>query len=386
MSPFRVFRRSFDPVMAIRVKGIVALILCLTFIFLTINAFLPREQESHFSVVQGEEGSLDDFKADDLPTGGRNGLLSFMNHPDEQAPGPATSEWDVDPRIQSTQHSTYEIVNESSSEHPNSTSRNDDFRLLIGVMSPQWSSSRRYFIRHAYAQFPQNLPVDVVFVQGDAPTWNPINADKVAAAHRTQMLWENNTYHDIMHLDCEENLEEGKTYEYFKKVGLEFSHKYTHVMKTDDDSFVNIPGISNFANLSLISALVQVIQEHKDEEHFYWGTTYKDVSWPSEMWGSGYILSMDIVKWISTSEIPISNQVGLEDLQVMEWIVDGRFDDHFVINSTAFAGYPWPEIGDRESKLENEIRPFERWTLVTHPLKEDFMWIDTAEYYLSLEW
>jgi len=104
------------------------------------------------------------------------------------------------------------------------------------------------------------------------------------------------------------------------------------------------------------------------------------------MWGSGYILGMDLVKWISTSEIPIGNVVGCEDLQVTEWLIDGRLDDNMVVNNTAFAGYPWPELGDDQYKQENEIRPFDRWTLVTHPLKEDFMWTDTAEYYLSLEW
>lgn len=58
----------------------------------------------------------------------------------------------------------------------------------------------------------------------------------------TALQWENDTFHDILHVGCKENLVEGKTYEYFKKVGLEFSSRYTHVMKTDDDSFVNIPG------------------------------------------------------------------------------------------------------------------------------------------------
>jgi len=58
--------------------------------------------------------------------------------------------------------------------------------------------------------------------------------------------WENETFGDIIHLDCKGNLNEGKTYEYFKKVGTEWTDKYTHVMNADDDTFVNIPG--DFAN------------------------------------------------------------------------------------------------------------------------------------------
>jgi hypothetical protein len=115
-----------------------------------------------------------------------------------------------------------------------------DVRLLIGVMSPYWASARRQVIRNAYSRFPINLPVDIVFVEGDLPAEG--NKNRVLAAQRTVIGWENSTYHDIMHLDCIENMNDGKTYEFLKKVGQEFGHKYTHVMKTDDDSFVNIPG------------------------------------------------------------------------------------------------------------------------------------------------
>lgn len=241
--------------MALRVKSIISVILSVTFIFVTINTFLSQQenQESQFPVVRGAGGLVDDFKAARLPQG-RKGVLSFigLDYTDDgsaAASKAVLSEWDVDPTKETTHHRTYEILNDSqSTERPPSISMNDsllvngDIHLLIGVMSPHWESSRRYIMRHAYNQFSKNLPVDVVFVQGDAPPWNKKNAAKVTSTQRTEMLWENNSFHDILHLDCEENLEEGKTYEYFKKVGLEFSDRYTHVMKTDDDSFVNIPG------------------------------------------------------------------------------------------------------------------------------------------------
>ena len=104
------------------------------------------------------------------------------------------------------------------------------------------------------------------------------------------------------------------------------------------------------------------------------------------MWGSGYILGMDLVKWISTSDIAAANTIGPEDLKVIEWLIEGHRLDNNVINRTAFANFPSPELQDDQYRVENEIRPFDRWTLVTHPLKEDFMWVDTAEYYLNLEW
>lgn len=120
----------------------------------------------------------------------------------------------------------------------------DDFRLLIGIMSPIWASDRRHIIRYAYSRYPNSLPVDVVFVQGRAVSETPRNADKINHTQDKLVEWENNEWHDIMLLDCEENLEEGKTYEFLRRVGRELSTTYTHVMKTDDDSFINIPGIS----------------------------------------------------------------------------------------------------------------------------------------------
>jgi hypothetical protein len=104
------------------------------------------------------------------------------------------------------------------------------------------------------------------------------------------------------------------------------------------------------------------------------------------MWGSGYILGMDLVSWIATSEIPPRNQWGPEDWQVVLWLQEADLLDNIVVNYTAFAGYPWPELGDNLYRQENEVRMFDRWILVTHPLKEDFMWAETAEYYLGLEW
>ena len=122
--------------------------------------------------------------------------------------------------------------------------RQGDFRLLIGVMNPYIKSGRRQFIRSAYSRFDVNLPIDIVFVSAHTPSWNEDNAWKVHWTHEDAKRWENETFHDLMHLDCQENLEWGKTYEFFKKVGLEYADKYTHVMKTDDDSFVNLPGAS----------------------------------------------------------------------------------------------------------------------------------------------
>jgi len=118
-----------------------------------------------------------------------------------------------------------------------------EFRILICIMSPFWASWRRQVARNAYSRFPKDLPFDVVFVEGDLAVPNK-NLDRIKSMQRTVIEWENSTYGDIMHLDCDENMNNGKTYDFLKKVGRELGHKYTHLLKTDDDAFVNVPGSS----------------------------------------------------------------------------------------------------------------------------------------------
>ena len=98
-------------------------------------------------------------------------------------------------------------------------------------------------------------------------------------------------------------------------------------------------------------------------------------------------MSWDIVEWIATSEIPPQNLDGLpEDWEVFAWLMEGGLDDNYVLNRTAFSEYPYPELADKEYELWNDVHPFGRWIIVTHPLKYDWMFVETAEYYLGLEW
>ena len=370
--------------MGIRVRGLIAGVV-LTILFVTITFLSPNTSISRFRNAAAESDVEKNLHqpSEIVPTDGDTITPPETIVPDVQSQQTtANSQSDTHSDSQTGNSQSHPQSETSAHPHPELHSNevtyshsSNEFRLLIGVMSPFWGSARRHIIRDAYNRFPKGLPVDVVFVQGNMTTEHQDNEEKVLATQRRVVSWENETYHDIMMVDCKENLVYGKTYEYFKKVGREFAGRYTHVMKTDDDSFVNIP------------ALVEVLKANKDQEHFYWGTTWTQPDRQhEEMWGSGYILSMDLVEWISTSDIPPQNTWGFEDYQVCYWLIEGGLDDNFVVNRTAFAGYPWPWLGEYEYKQENEIRPFDRWTLVTHPLKEDFMWVDTAEYYLGLEW
>jgi hypothetical protein len=212
-----------------------ASIALVVFVFLTISAFLPK-RDPH---AQSDVRAADDPRN---PRTNREKFFSFVGwRQDKTQTTPSTTVSPKSPRP--IPHKPFSENGLAPASHH--LSFDPDFRLLIGVMSPSWSSARRQIIRDAYLQFPKNIPVDVVFVQADTESNNDKNYDRVRDMYQRALRWENNTCHDLMHLNCTENLEEGKTYEYLKKVGREFSTKYTHVMKTDDDSFINIPGTTN---------------------------------------------------------------------------------------------------------------------------------------------
>jgi len=221
--------------MAVRVKGLIAFVLAVAFIFMTLNAIFPRAEDRPANFI-AHANPQTEVAAESEETEGTAAFAGEATHGTshrtanahpipQQHPTSPTSEWDVVEPVPQTYHD-----------------RTKEFRILVGVMSPFHKAARRYLMRSAYSQFPKDLPVDVWFIMGDVDHWNPVNAERVLDASRIARDWENNTHHDIMQVDCKENMEEGKTYEYLKKVGREFSDRYTHVMKTDDDSFVNLPG------------------------------------------------------------------------------------------------------------------------------------------------
>src|ERR1700685_211990 len=153
--------------MAVRVRGIIASVLLVAFVFMSIGALLPRNKTVEKRVSDTN----------------RARSLSFVgwNNPTE-TPKPPTPP----PNIRSPTEKT---------QHPYRISFPDDFRLLIGVMSPSWSSARRQIIRNAYRQLPDDLPVDVVFVQADTVSFNEKNNDRVMGMYQVAMTWENNTFH-----------------------------------------------------------------------------------------------------------------------------------------------------------------------------------------------
>lgn len=283
--------------MAVRARTLVFGGLVIVFLFLTLSTFAPKKNRETRIVISRVDPTGNYPGADSLPNGNRqsritiNGVIDhgeeqslahhspveLSNDPDDgSSPAPESQHVQLHEDSRGDDQQVEDLDQEAYSGHRSSDVRvppiapahvpglpqgghvqgltlapsanqrpvrEGDFRLLIGVMNPYKSSGRRQIIRSAYSRFSADLPVDIVYISGHTPSWNEDNAYKIRWTHEDAKRWENETFHDLMHLNIQENLEFGKTFEFFKKVGTEYSDKYTHVMKTDDDSFVNLPGI-----------------------------------------------------------------------------------------------------------------------------------------------
>ncbi|PHU11765.1 hypothetical protein BC332_18695 [Capsicum chinense] len=118
-------------------------------------------------------------------------------------------------------------------------------------------------------------------------------------------------YDDIIILNCQENMNKGKTYTYFSSLPEIFSVSniqpyyppYHYVMKADDDTYIRL---ENF-----VESLRPL-----PREDLYYGYVIPCPSmdpFVHYMSGMGYLVSWDVVEWIKDSDIPKKHLEGPED-------------------------------------------------------------------------
>ncbi|KAI8061082.1 hypothetical protein BC940DRAFT_310778 [Gongronella butleri] len=161
----------------------------------------------------------------------------------------------------------------------------DTTQIFIGIFTTASNYQRRQLIRDTYLQ---HIPEGVTykFVMGnDAP--------------RDEM----DTYRDILPLDIVENMNDGKTYEYFKLMAQVFrDHPVDFVLKADDDSYLYLD--------RLATDLARTPRNMS-----YWGYLVGNTF----MGGECYGLSFDLVQWVATNDVPATYKAGHEDSQVQKW-------------------------------------------------------------------
>uniref|UniRef100_A0A3Q7I2S1 Hexosyltransferase n=2 Tax=Solanum lycopersicum TaxID=4081 RepID=A0A3Q7I2S1_SOLLC len=238
---------------------------------------------------------------------------------------------------------------------------NDEIRILIGILTLPDQYQKRHFLRLIYGtQSPiiVGAKIDVKFV-----FCNLTKEDQ-----KVLVALEIMRYHDIIILNCQENMNKGKTYTYFSSLPEMFSTSnyyppYHYVMKADDDTYIRL---ENF---------VQSLRPLPRED-LYYGYVIPCPSmdpFVHYMSGMGYLVSWDIVEWIKRSDIPKTHLEGPEDKVFGEWLRDGHRARHRYNAKWSMYNYPEPP-----TRCTHELWPD---TIAVHLLKNQQKWINTLNYF-----
>ncbi|CAN6870509.1 unnamed protein product [Brassica oleracea] len=241
-------------------------------------------------------------------------------------------------------------MNNGSSETPllssssSSSSGDNDIRILVGILTLPDQYPRRHFLRMIYGTqaIPNGIKIDVKFV-----FCNLTKEDQ-----KVLVALEIMRYDDIIILNCNENMNKGKTYTYFSSLPDLFNETdspnppYHYIMKADDDIYIRLEN------------LVASLKPLPREDLYY-----------------GYVIpfSWDIAVWLKDSEIPKKHLEGPEDKVFGDWMKEGRRGKNRFNAKWSMYNFHEPP-----TKCTHELWPD---TIAVHLLKNQEKWIRTLNYF-----
>ncbi|XP_042404890.1 beta-1,3-galactosyltransferase pvg3-like [Zingiber officinale] len=228
--------------------------------------------------------------------------------------------------------------------------------VLLSVITVPNAYERRSIVRNAYLLQHSNInegnSVDVRFVFCNLST----------EEERVLVAMEIMVFNDIIILNCTENMNEGKMYTYFSSLPSMFGKgKYDYVVKTDDDTYFRLD--------NLIQTLIKA-----PKEEVYLGLLVPHVETVEFMSGMGYILSWDMVEWISRSEMVRNHTAGPEDVVTAKWLEAGGRGKNKIDVKPRMYDFP-------EEPFEWFRHDFIPDTLAVHKLKDATRWAKTLRYF-----
>ena len=245
------------------------------------------------------------------------------------------------------------IICESSSSNISSSRQTSKVSILLGVMITIPKAERRNLLRVAYGiQTSEHADVTLLFVVG-----KPKNEDE-----RTMIGLEALQYGDILFLDCEENMNAGKSFMFFSTVAA-VGIQYDYVMKLDDDSYVRVHNLGKslfeLPRTDLYYGYVLPCDNQNAYSHY--------------MAGMGYVISWDLVQWVHESPIPRNLTVGTEDRLMGDWLNAGNKAKNRVSKKPFF--YDHVEFG---GKCAHDLIPE---TILVHQVKTPKRWNQVLNYF-----
>ncbi|RDX79838.1 hypothetical protein CR513_39676, partial [Mucuna pruriens] len=241
------------------------------------------------------------------------------------------------------------------------SSSDNNLRILIGIPTLPDQHLRRHLLRLVYGTQPPppGAKIDVKFV-----FCNLTKEDQ-----KLLVALEIMRYDDIIILNCEENMNNGKTLTYFSSLPELLNDAvapyppYHYVMKADDDTYLRLN--------SLVESLKPL-----PREDLYYGYVIPCQSMDPflrYMSGMGYLVSWDIVEWIRGSDIPRKRFQGPEDKVFGEWMREGGKGKNRYNAKWSMYNFPEPPTA-----CTHDLWPD---TIAVHLLKNQDKWIRTLTYF-----
>eukprot|EP01117_Protostelium_nocturnum_P014569 TRINITY_DN5550_c0_g2_i1.p1 TRINITY_DN5550_c0_g2~~TRINITY_DN5550_c0_g2_i1.p1 ORF type:complete len:494 (-),score=174.77 TRINITY_DN5550_c0_g2_i1:270-1751(-) len=225
----------------------------------------------------------------------------------------------------------------------------EDRRLLVFfVPIPLMKEHLRNLIR---ATYKLSLPEDVDMFFSIGKPKNEME--------RRLLRKENEAYGDILELDADEGMNNGKTYKSFmalkRMFGIESpSHiRYDFVGKVDDDSYLNLPSLSNFIDTNC-----------RTRAYIGWKMSNPSI----HMQGRGYFMSWDLLEYVGKSKWVEEHIVGDEDLVTGQWMLRKESKAN------------WRDTGDEfgDFRYSNNIGGIRYHNHLWHTVKTSSDWNDVA--------
>ena len=208
---------------------------------------------------------------------------------------------------------------------------------------------RRSLIRMTYKRF-HRPSTDLFFIIGKPET----------KYHERLVRFENETYGDLLVLPTKENMDNGKTYSYFKHIyDSGFPHGF--FIKMDDDVYANI------------SSIETRVDAFENDKFVYFGKWWQT----GFMVGMGYGLSRALVEYIATDDLPRNKQEGQEDGVTSFWIHQFEESRGIKVNRVS-----WNEYYDHPQSGGGWAHAFTQDALLVHRCKEREKFIDSADFFL----
>ncbi|GFZ45356.1 hypothetical protein JCM24511_03082 [Saitozyma sp. JCM 24511] len=183
--------------------------------------------------------------------------------------------------------------------------------VFLGIFSAAGSKERRDLYRRVILpDFPPNL-VTVKFILGLPPfPEKPISQEALQRSLFLRDIQQEMDEHgDMVLLPVVDNIDLGKTHEYFKWVAHEF------------EGPGRVKGRPRFVTILVMPNLISAFKDIDCAKNVYWGTSAgRSHYFKGYFRGLAYAMSWPLVSWIGSADMPPAHVIKIEDARTGQWL------------------------------------------------------------------